>query len=84
MVGELIAKFPRRSGDFSSLKKFTQAAKVCAFNLEGVSGVLTTIFILESTRTNSSLEQRHMTVQIPGVCKSRVCISSTSPVGKEL
>ena len=66
MVGELIAKFPRRSGDFSSLKKFTQAAKVCAFNLEGVSGVLTTIFILESTRTNSSLEQRHMTVQIPG------------------
>ena len=33
MVGELIAKFLRHSGDLSSLKKFTQTAKVCAFSL---------------------------------------------------
>ena len=53
MVGELIAKFPRHSGDLSSLKKFTQTAKMCAFSL-GVSRVLAITFIL-STRTNSSL-----------------------------
>ena len=61
MVGKLIAKFPRHSRDLSSLKKFTQAAKV---HVEGVSGALTTTFILESTRTNSSLDQCHATVQI--------------------
>ena len=33
MVGELITKFPRCSGDLSSLKKFTQTAKVCALSL---------------------------------------------------
>ena len=33
MVGELIAKFPRHSGDLSSLKKFTQSAKMCALSL---------------------------------------------------
>ena len=39
MVGELIAIFPRHSGDLSSLKKFTQTAKVCAFSLgRSVSG----------------------------------------------
>ena len=40
MVEELIAKFPLTysiaSGDLSSLKKFTQTAKVCAFS--SVSG----------------------------------------------
>ena len=70
MVGELIAKFPQHSGDLSSLKKFTQTAKVCAFSLgrsQGVSRsrVLAITFILESTQTNSSLDERHTTVQIP-------------------
>ena len=54
MVGELIAKFPRHSGDLSSLKKFTQTAKMCAFSLgKSVSGA--SYYFILSTRTNSSL-----------------------------
>ena len=58
MVGELMAIFPRHSGDLSSLNKFTQTAKVCGFTLgrSVVSRVLAITFILESTRTNSSLD----------------------------
>ena len=49
MVGELIVKFLQHSGNLSSLKKFTQTTKVCAFSLEGVSRVLVITLILEST-----------------------------------
>ena len=86
MVGELIAKFPLTysiaSGDLSSLKKFTQTAKACKkCMLSVVSQVLDTTFILESTRTNSLLDQSmpHDRTNpdpllaprsIPGVCRS--------------
>ena len=56
MVGELIAKFHRHSGDLSSLKKFTQTVKVCAFSLGRMSRVLAITFVLESTRTNLLLD----------------------------
>ena len=79
MVGELIAKFPRHSGDLFSLKKFTQTAKVCTVSLgRSVLGASYYVHTIESTRTNSLLDQRHTTVQIPsspsipGVCRSRL------------
>ena len=65
MAGGLIAIFTRLNGNLSSLKKFTQAAKVYAFNLgRSVSGASDYIYSRKSTQTKSSLDQRHTTVQI--------------------